>query len=313
MALDILPMPPIPTKFHTRRISLFLVLAFGLSWLVGAYIYLSGGLSGSARGSAAALSGLLVAYMFGPGIAHLLVRTLTDTRLDREATWLNPHLRARFRWYAIAWFLPAVLVMIGVTIFYALFPQHFDRSMEAMWGTLDGQVPTGISPMAIAAGQLVAALTIGPAVNTVVAFGEEFGWRGFLLQHLYPLGRRAAVVLTGVIWGVWHWPIIAMGYNYGTGYPGAPWLGMLAMVWLTVLLGTFLAWVTLRAGSVWPAAVGHGAFNAVAAYGILFVRGEPNPLLGPMGTGVVVSLPMLALAAFLLWKPTAFDPPAREA
>lgn len=97
-----------------------------------------------------------------------------------------------------------------------------------------------------------------------------------------PLGARRAFVLTGAIWGVWHWPVIAMGHNWGLDYPGVPWLGMLAMVWFTFLIGTFLGWATLRSGSVWPAVIGHGAINGIAGIAMLFARGRPNPLLGPV-------------------------------
>jgi len=300
--------PSLPDTLRPRRIALFCLVAFGFSWLVAGYVYATGGLdrTGGAPG-ASSLTALLVVYMFGPAVGHLVVRLATDAPLTVDDAWLRPHLRARLRWYALAWFLPAILTLLGVGLYYALFPGQFDPTMEAIRTGL-GPAAADVSPALLAAGQLAAALSLGPAINTVVAFGEEFGWRGFLLQHLAPLGRRPAVLLTGVAWGVWHWPIVAMGYNYGLGYPGAPWPGMLAMVWVTVLLGTVLAWVTFGAESVWPAAVGHGAFNAIAGFGVLFAAGEPNPLLGPMATGIVVSVPTLALAAWLLREPSAVAP-----
>lgn len=301
-------MSDVPDSFRPRRVALFLLVAFAFSWLVGGYVYATGGLqrTGTAASAASSLTLLLVVYMFGPAVGHLAVRALTDARLSLDAAWLRPHIRERLRWYLVAWFVPALVTLTGVALYYGLFPEYFDPTMETVQTAL-GAAGGSVSPTVFVVGQLALALTLGPAINTVVAFGEEFGWRGFLLQHLVPLGRRRAVVLTGVIWGIWHWPIIAMGYNYGLGYQGAPWVGMLAMVWLTVLLGTLLAWVTLRAGSVWPAAVGHGAFNAIAGFGVLFLAGDPTLLFGPMATGVVVSLPLLALAAWLLRNPDTFE------
>lgn len=305
--VDLTGMSQIPAVLHRRRLAVFLVVAFGFSWLVGAYVYVTGGLgAGATRPSS--LTALLVVYMFGPALGHLAVRTLTDAPLSLDAAWVRPHLRRRLRWYLAAWFLPGLLTVLGVAIYYALFPQHFDPTMESLRGSLAGQLPAGTDTSVIIASQVVAAFTVGPAINTFVAFGEEFGWRGFLLQHLYPLGERRAVVISGVLWGVWHWPIIAMGYNYGTNYPAAPWLGMLVMVWVAILLGALLSWVTIRSGSVWPAALGHGAFNAVAAIGILFVAGRPNTLLGPMATGIVVAIPLLAVAAWLFARDGSFEP-----
>ncbi|MFB6268219.1 MAG: CPBP family intramembrane glutamic endopeptidase [Halodesulfurarchaeum sp.] len=297
-------MPDLPETLHTRRIGLFVVVTFGFSWAIAALIFRGGGLAseGSVAPGLSSVTTLLVVYMFGPALGHLAVRTGTGASLGLDAAWLRPNLRSRYRWYLIAWFLPGVLTLLGVGIYYGVFPGLFDPSLTLFREQIAAGTTGGTPPRVIAASQLVAALTVGPAINTFVAFGEEFGWRGFLLQHLVPLGRREAVVITGAVWGVWHWPVIAMGYNYGLGYPGAPWLGMLAMTWFTILVGTFLAWVTLRSGSVWAAAVGHGAVNAVAGYGILFLAAEPTLLFGPMATGVVASIPWLLLAAWLLWR-----------
>ncbi len=113
------------------------------------------------------------------------------------------------------------------------------------------------SPMLIPAANVsmalvLQALLIAPFINGIPTFGEEFGWRGYLQPKLMDLGTgpRRAVVLTGLIWGVWHWPVILMGHNYGLDYPGAPFLGPLAMVWFTPTVGTLLGWLTFKAGSV---------------------------------------------------------------
>ena len=109
----------------------------------------------------------------------------------------------------------------------------------------------------------------------------------------------------GIIWGVWHWPIIAMGHNYGLDYPGAPWLGMLAMTWFTFVAGTFLGWLAFRGGSVWPAVIGHAAINATAGLGLLVSTGRVNLLLGPLPVGIVGSAGFSAVALWILlrWRP----------
>src|SRR5436305_814196 len=61
---------------------------------------------------------------------------------------------------------------------------------------------------------------------TPLAFGEQWGWRGYLLPRLLPLGQWPALLLSGAIWGLWHAPVILLGYNY----PQHPILGVLVMV-----------------------------------------------------------------------------------
>ncbi|MFB6169855.1 MAG: type II CAAX prenyl endopeptidase Rce1 family protein, partial [Haloarculaceae archaeon] len=112
------------------------------------------------------------------------------------------------------------------------------------------------------------------------------------------------VLVSGVVWGVWHWPVIYMGYNYGHGYPGAPWTGMLAMVVFTVAVGGFLSWTTLRSGSVWPAVAGHGSVNGIGALGLFLVVGTPSPLLGPAATGLLTMVPWLVVLGWLLADPS---------
>ena len=151
-------------------------------------------------------------------------------------------------------------------------------------------------------------VVIGPFLGLIIAFGEEYGWRGYLQTELIRLGRVRGVFLLGVIWGIWHWPIIAMGHNYGLEYAGAPWTGMFLMVVFCVAASALLSWTTLRAGSVWPAVIGHAAINGIAAIGMLFLASEPNPLLGPAPTGIIGGIGCLLAAGLLFLSPKAFVP-----
>ncbi|NLF50275.1 MAG: CPBP family intramembrane metalloprotease [Leptolinea sp.] len=151
-------------------------------------------------------------------------------------------------------------------------------------------------------GQFIQAMLIAPIINSFFTFGEEFGWRGFLQPTLMPLGERKALVVTGIIWGVWHAPVIAMGHNYGLSYPGFPWTGILGMVWFCVLLGIFLGWLSLRAKNVWPAVIGHAAINGIAGLPVYFSTGDQNPLLGPLPVGIIGSIAFFAVAVWMFWK-----------
>ena len=307
---------PVATAFddadvETRRVLSFVLFAFGISWAVGAVVYATGGIGSE---SPDVLPGIplwyvLVAtgYMFAPALANVLTRLLTGE--GREDLRLRPHVRRNWRWWVVAWLVPIVLLYLGAALFFVLFPEFFDPTLSALTDGLagtasgaDDALPLG--PRGLVLLTAASTLTLGTAINCLATFGEEFGWRAYLQPKLMPLGARWAIVLVGVIWGVWHWPIILMGYNY----PDAPVLGALAMVFVTVVFGTFLGWVTVRGESVWPAVIGHAAINANAGIGLLFVQGNPSSLLGPAPTGVVGLLPLAVLALWLLMRPGALGP-----
>jgi len=128
----------------------------------------------------------------------------------------------------------------------------------------------------------LASLCIGPTINGIFGFGEEFGWRGYLLPKLMPLGKLKAYTVVGVIWGLWHAPLIVVGFNY----PGYPILGIVAMVAMTTAVGIYINELTLKNRSSILAGWIHGAFNG-QAYGIWrLLFPHVNPLLGGF-TGVI--------------------------
>jgi len=133
--------------------------------------------------------------------------------------------------------------------------------------------------------------------------GEELGWRGYLLPKLRSFfSDRTALVVSGAIWGIWHLPVIVMGHNYGTGYAGYPWLGILAMVVFCIIFGTIEGYVAIKLESVIPAAMIHSVLNAGAGLPLYLVKGEYNMLLGPAVTGLIGGLPFAVLAVVLFIK-----------
>ncbi|WP_251342195.1 CPBP family intramembrane glutamic endopeptidase [Haloplanus halophilus] len=301
--MSLTPEPP-PASLERRRIAVFCLVAFGLSWTVGLAIYLTGGLRdspvllGTPR-ITLAVALLATGYMWGPAVANAVTRVVTDEG------WTDLRLRPRrAEWpvWVVAWVAPVALVLVGVGAYALLLPAHLDPTLGTLRSALGlpAGAPLPASPPVLVGLVVAQALLVAPVVNAPFAFGEEFGWRGYLLPKLLPLGWRRAVLVSGAVWGVWHWPVIAMGYNYGLDYPGAPWTGLLAMTWFTVVVGAFLAWVTIRAGSVWPAVVGHAVVNGVGGLGVLLVSGNPTPLLGPAAVGVVATLGWAAAAVAVL-------------
>ncbi len=289
-----------------RRISLFLGFAFGIAWITGLIIYLTGGLTNSPQlfpGVSLALVLMATAYMWAPALGNILTRLIT--REGWKDVGLRPHFRKGWRYWLAGWFLPAVMTLFGAAVFFVLFPQYFDASLSLVHKQIAAAPALfALSPWIFIAIQLVAGVLISPIANSLATFGEEFGWRGYLLPKLMPLGSRKAMLLIGLIWGVWHWPVIFMGYEYGFKYPGYPWAGPLLFLWVTFGFGTFLAWLTLRSKSIWPAVIGHAAINGIAGAAVLATTGQPNPLLGPLPVGIIGSLgyALVAIAIFVSQK-----------
>jgi membrane protease YdiL (CAAX protease family) len=292
------------TKIETRRILIFLAFAFGIAWLTGLAIYLTGGLTDSpqlAPGLSLALVLMATTYMWAPALANIFTRLIT--REGWKDTWLRPHFRKGWPFWLAGWFLPSIMTLAGAAVFFVLFPQYYDSSLTAA-KQLAARMPAGVnlSPWLVIAIQFIQGILLAPILNALATFGEEFGWRAYLQPKLMPLGGRKAMLWIGLIWGVWHWPVIFMGYEYGFSYPGYPWVGPLLFLWVTFGLGIFFGWLTLHGKSVWPAVIAHGAVNGFAAAAVLFTIGDPNPLLGPLPVGIIGSLGYAAVALAIFFS-----------
>jgi membrane protease YdiL (CAAX protease family) len=135
-----------------------------------------------------------------------------------------------------------------------------------------------ISAEMIIAAQVLLAFTLAPFINILFALGEELSWRGFLLPHLMPIGQWKAIIISGLIWGVWHAPAIVREHNY----PGYPILGIFMVIVFCNLVGTIFAWLYLNPKSPWIAALAHGFVNAVAGLPVLFLKPGFDMAIGGM-------------------------------
>ena len=95
-----------------------------------------------------------------------------------------------------------------------------------------------------------------------IFIGEEFGWRSYLLEKLRPLGRWNALLLSGVIWSLWHAPLVLTPSNIYTQH----WdLGGAALALLIfVLVGFIFGWMYLESNSVWPCVLMHSYNNLIS-------------------------------------------------
>lgn len=191
-------------------------------------------------------------YMFTPAIAGLLV--CLHNRIVLQDVGLRI---GRRRWLALAAVLPlpvlGTITALSIGVPGVMFDSSLDMAVEL-------GLPSGPFWTLVALGGVVA---IGATVNAVGGFGEEFGWRGYLLWELAPLGFWKASLAIGTVWGVWHAPLIVTGYNY----PSFPIIGVFALTTACIAMTPLFIYIVIRSESVLPAAIFHGVFNAVGLVG----------------------------------------------
>lgn len=250
---------------------------------------------------------LVGAGMFFPAIGVVVTRLLTGEGFHN--VWIKPvRFKRTWKYYLAGWLGPIALVAIGGVAYFLLNPGQFDPSMPTFVETMQRQLEATGQSVEMNEAQIrmlgyaqLALVLVAPFLNCVTCFGEEWGWRGYLLPHM--LEKRSvtfSAVAIGIIWGLWHAPITALGHNYGLDYPGWPVLGIAAMCCLCVVLSCLFSWLTLRAGSCLPAVLAHGAMNGCVAAPTMFLVGTANPFVGPTATGIVGGIGFVVAAVLCL-------------
>lgn len=294
---------PDPTR--RKELGVYFLLSFGLAWLL--QIVASRALM---QGNAALFSPLLALSMFCPLVGALACKLLFRSSLN--VGW-RPAFKGKLRWWAAAWFGPAILTVLGAALYFLLFPARLDTGGTALlaalgpeWTLETMKQELGITPMSYLLLGVLQALSFAPPINMIFAAGEEVGWRGFMMPRLTAsLGLWQGRVVGGIIWGAWHWPVMLLaGYEYGFHYLGAPVLGLVVWCVVCIALNTLLDWIYQKGGSIWMPSLAHGAFNAIATLPALLIypEGAYYSVLGPMPIGIIAVLPALALAVWVTMR-----------
>jgi uncharacterized protein len=301
------------TKTRWRRVAIFYGIALGWAVLVGAALFVLGQRS-LGEPAAPMVLVLAVGYMPAPLVAALITEKIAGEGYLMRRIFTRRLGRQLLRTLVV---VPAVivsllLVMVGLswlagtvvgisgagrllTSVEDLVASTLAVSGASMDATAVAKVTASTPPLwGLLAIAVLLALLAGFTINGVTAFGEEYGWRGWLADELAGLGAVRANLLTGVMWGLWHAPLILLGYNYDSyRLPG-----VVAMIAWCVA-GSFLLWrIRQVTGTVLAAAIAHGAINGFAGIFLLILAGS-NPLLAaPVGAVGIVAV---AVVAALLW------------
>ncbi len=281
-------MPREKPAIDRRGIFSFLAITFVVTYVIEGALILGG--FRIVPGATSWGQYIILAVMWVPGVAAVLTVKL----ITREGFGA---LRLRFgswRPYAIAALIvPACFLVIYLLTWLLGLGQpdwKFTSFLDQIAKQSAGEMPPMPSPFLVWPAIFFATLVVAPFFNGLFGFGEELGWRGYLLPKLMPLGKPRAYGLLGLIWGLWHLPLVLVGFTY----PGHPLLGVLMFVGLTSTFGIYLNELTLRHRSSILAGWAHGVFNSqkLGAWALLFPC--VNPLLGGyagvLGLGVWLAL-----------------------
>lgn len=289
-------------RINRKRLILYLGINFAITWLLEFLVIWPTATSSDPMIQAIAQL-LLAVVMFFPALSVLITRLITKEGFKNAM--LAPKTGKRsIPWFLFGWFGPAILTILGAVVYFLVFPDHFDPSMGYLSALLtqQGVEPTEELVTLTAVSQLAAGILLAPLLNFLPCFGEEWGWRGYLLPKLREhFSLLPTLLISGIIWGLWHLPIIMLGHNYGTGYAGYPVAGILAMCGFCLVMGTIFSYITLRTGSCLPAVLAHGSINGFASAGLMYASLDHNisPFVGPVPTGIIGGCAFLICAVIM--------------
>jgi membrane protease YdiL (CAAX protease family) len=282
-----------------NQTTLFLILTFTISFLLAGIYKLTGG--GSQDRTGFMILGII--YMFIPTIAVLIVKKLIHR--EKIATELLISFKIN-KWFFVAWLLMPILAFLtfGISL---LFPEViYSPDMSGMFSRFESMMtPEQAEQMRASVESLplhpvwitlMQGLIAGITVNAIAGFGEELGWRGFLLKQFKDMNFMKASILIGFIWGIWHAPMILMGHNY----PDHPVAGVFMMTIWCILLTPIFVYITIKSKSVIAAAILHGTLNATAGISIMLIEGGNDLTVGMTGVAGFITL-IIAIAVLFVY------------
>lgn len=215
-------------KDSLRKIIAYLLLTFVLSSI--SYYFIISNDSLSYKGGI-----FIVTLMWTPGLSALILSLIMDRSL-KPLGWKW----GKTRYQLTAYLLPVLYAFIV----YAL-----------VWLFIDGSFKPGDFNQ-----NLLPFFLSGTVMSLFTALGEEIGWRGFLVPNLYKYSGSflKTGLISGVIWAVWHWPILLFAdYNSGTNV----YYALICFSLMAIGISFVMAWLRIKSGSLWTAMFLHASHN----------------------------------------------------
>ena len=283
---------------NTKRLVTFILLAFLPMVAVGLAMHFSGASAVGLPEDPSAVDPFVAikGFLFSAGAMLIPLLAVIFTQLffrDPVLKGLGISFKLN-RWWWIGWVLMPLIAfaVLGVTL---LMPgAKWTPDSEMMQSAMQS-MPEGIGIWGVLALSVISGLLSGITINAFFAFGEEIAWRGFLMKEFKGKKFLTAALWIGVIWGLWHAPLILNGHNY----PQHPVAGVFLMVAFCLLLTPMLMYFRQKSGSVIVPAILHGTFNAVAGLSVLVVTPANDLLYGGSGLAGFVVLLITDLCLYL--------------
>lgn len=279
---------------------MYLAFAFGLTW-IAFFAYIFSGNVWMADGVLSGMDQFVSLGMLLPALAMLLTRWLTKEGFavtGKDSLLLGISFRdGKWKYYVLAIFLPWIYFELGYVLTLLLSPGAFDLAYPTVLEMSEQeQRIIFLQPFM---------MMLSGVIGSFAAFGEEAGWRGYMMPKMIKLwGMKKAVVGGGILWGIWHWPLTYVGHNFGREYFGYPVTGFAAMCLMCIFMGIILTYVTWRTGSIWAAVFLHAVNNASPSILRYFTNMER--ISGWKADSVVsfliLVLPMMGMAVLLFIK-----------
>ncbi len=291
-------------KVETKRILYFLALCFGVAWISEIFAIIPMYQSENVDVVKEAVD-MISQLMLTPALAALVVRIGTREGLVKSGFQFNFFEHKVL--FLLGWFGTTALTFLGAVIYFLVFRDNFDPNMTnfvASYSKSAANAGTQIDAVSIVAAyktDLLIKVFTAAALDLINSFGEEWGFRAYLLPKLYrKFGAVVAMLLSGFVSGLWYAPLVAIGYYYGTGNVGFPVVNIIAMCIFGMVTGVIYSYLCLRTGSIFPAVFAHSAVNVMMSQAALFTFDGGNFFVGPAPTGILSGLPFIAAAVVCL-------------
>jgi membrane protease YdiL (CAAX protease family) len=274
-----------------RKIAVYLLLTFGSSAVFDYLMVSQGGMHSRA--------GLFVfPLMWCPGISAMLTQLIFSRSL-RGMGWGW----GKTRYQLVSFLLPLAYSAVAYGVVWAsgLAPLSDARIFEKLGQQLENAGIRGLGHFTVLAIYLAIMLTVGTVLNCAAAMGEEIGWRGFLVPQLAKVRSYTQTsLISGLVWSVWHYPILLFAGYTNEGLPS--WYALVCFTTMVVGISFAFAWLRLKSGSLWTGVLAHASHN-------LFIQGVFTPLTTQTAIskylidefGAALAITSL-IVAFLFWR-----------
>lgn len=291
-------------RMETKRIMIFLVICFGMTWFMEIFSVIPLYKSNDAEAIKDAVD-MISQIMLAPALAAIAARLFTKEGLVKSGFQFN-FSEHRFL-FLFGWFGTTALTFIGAILYFIVFRENFDPNMTEFVASYSTSVEnTGVQVDAV---EIVASFKADLFVKVFTAavldimssFGEEWGFRAYLLPKLFrKIGAIPAMIISGLISGLWYAPLVYLGYYYGDTNAGFPIVNILAMCIFSMVTGIIYSFLCLRTGSIFPSVFAHSAVSVMRSQATLMTFDGGNHFIGPAPTGILSGLPFIVTAVICL-------------